>query len=118
MSAYFSDASADFRTMHAQLQHAHLPDVRFDVQLLDEGSLRLVVLLPLETGIDREVLLQCAKDAGEEDCFYHPDTDEVLYLLYDGCEPDLCFTLASLIERQAPAKGLEWDVRADRVVLF
>ncbi|MFY2658663.1 hypothetical protein ACOTC5_32160 [Achromobacter xylosoxidans] len=118
MHAYFCDATTEARYSSAQLQHSHLPDVMFDVSLVSEEGLKLVVSLPLETKLDPNVLLKCAKDSGNEDCYYHPNTGEILYLVYDGCEPDHCYTLADLIALRTPGKGLEFDVQADKVTIF
>lgn len=118
MHAFFVSETTKARHTRAQLQHSHLPDVLFDVVLGAENELRLEVTLPLETGIDPKVLQKCAKDCGSEDCFYDPKTGEILYLVYEGCEPDYCYTLAELVELRTPGKGLEFDVQADRVSVF
>lgn len=118
MHAYFSDATSEARYSRAQLQHSHLPDVLFDVSLVTEDGLKLEVVLPRETQIDPAVLIKCAKGSGDEDGFYHPETGENLYLVYEGSEPDLCFTLADLIDLRTPGKGLEVDIQADRVTLY
>lgn len=117
MNAYFNDGTTEHRYTQAKLQHSFLPDVMFDVTLVANGALKLEVNLPLETSIDPAVLVKCAKGSDEEDCFYHPDTGDVLYLVYEGCDPDECFTLKTLIEMATPGKPLEFDVQADKVTI-
>lgn len=118
MQAYFYASSSKARVANAQLQHSHLPDVMFDVSLVTEDGLKLIVHLPLETDITPSVLTRCAKDSANEDCFYHPDTGEVLYLVYDGCDPEQCFTMAELIELRTPSKRLEFEEQPDKVIIF
>jgi hypothetical protein len=118
MQAYFTDDKGETRYFKAQLQHSFLPDVMFDVTLITVDALKLEVSLPLATNIDPAVLIKCAKFSGDEDCFFHPDTGDVLYLVHEGCEPDECVTLEHLIALRTPGKALECEVHPDKVTLF
>lgn len=105
MKAYFTDAITATQHLLAEVRDSRMPNAALGVTLIcTDSQFAMKLQLPQAADVPTRVIAECVKAVADGYEFFHPTTGAALYLVYEGCDPEACYSFGDLLALRSPGK--------------